>query len=376
MNYYNEFDPKNAAWLRELIKRGRIPAGEVDERSITDVTANDLRGFVQCHFFAGIGGWPLALSFAGWPADRPVWTGSCPCQPFSSAGKQKGVEDERHLWPDFFRLIRECRPDTVFGEQVASAIGHGWLDGISADLEGEGYACGHTILGAHSVGAPHIRQRLYWVADTQHSGHGGAGWDASEPGSDRQDNGLPERDGGGMAHPVQRGQRGGDESRLGSTGREMGEQQDGSGAANQPRHGCQDAGGVADTPERGQRADGSAPGRTGHVDQRGERGWLPVVHACECDEPRLEGHSGDGNGGHQPGWNDTGTARPVAAPSNPWSDAIWLPCRDGKARRVKPGLPLLSHGVPARVVRLRGYGNAIVPQVAQAFIEAFLASQP
>lgn len=165
MNYYNEFDANAAAWLRQLIAEGLIPPGDVDQRSITDVRPTDLSGYTQCHFFCGIGGWNLALALAGWPADRPVWTGSCPCQPFSVAGKGKGADDERHLWPAFFNLIRECRPQHVFGEQVESAIAHGWLDGIRADLEGEGYACGDATLGAHSLSAPHIRQRLYWVAN-------------------------------------------------------------------------------------------------------------------------------------------------------------------------------------------------------------------
>ena len=164
MNYYNEFDAKTAAWLNELIRAGAIPAGDVDTRSICDVLPADIAGYDQCHFFAGIAGWSVALRLAGWPEDRPVWTGSCPCQPYSCAGKGKGDSDERNLWPQFYRLIRECRPERVFGEQVASAIGHGWLDGISADLEAENYACGAIVLGAHSVGAPHIRQRLYWVA--------------------------------------------------------------------------------------------------------------------------------------------------------------------------------------------------------------------
>lgn len=165
MNYYNEFDPKAAAWLRELIKRNLIPNGAVDERSITEVTASDLRGFLQCHFFAGIGGWSLALQLAGWPEDKPVWTGSCPCQPFSAAGRRKGVNDARHLWPVFANLIAQCRPDCVVGEQVPTAIKHGWLDGVYADMEAEGYAVGAIVLGACAVGAPHRRQRLYWVAE-------------------------------------------------------------------------------------------------------------------------------------------------------------------------------------------------------------------
>jgi len=167
MNYYNEYDAKTAAWLKQLITEGLVPHGDVDTRSISEVTAGDLSGYKQCHFFAGIGGWSLALQLAGWPATRPVWTGSCPCQPFSQAGKQKGTEDERHLWPVFFNLIRQCSPVTVFGEQVASAIPHGWLDDLSADLEAEDYTVGSCVLGAHSVGADHIRQRLYWVADSK-----------------------------------------------------------------------------------------------------------------------------------------------------------------------------------------------------------------
>lgn len=167
MNYYNEFDKGAAAWLRELIATGAIPKGEVDERSITDVTAGDLRGFTQCHFFAGIAGWPEALRRAGVPATRPLWTGSCPCQDYSCAGKGKGMEGKRDLWPKFFRLIRECRPVRVLGEQVSAAIGHGWLDRLSADMEAEGYAVGQVVLGAHSAGADHQRQRLYWVADSK-----------------------------------------------------------------------------------------------------------------------------------------------------------------------------------------------------------------
>jgi DNA (cytosine-5)-methyltransferase 1 len=165
VNYYNEFDPLAADWLRYLMVEGLIPWGEVDERSIVDVQPEDLKGYTQCHFFAGIGGWPYALQLAGW-GDRPVWTGSCPCQPFSAAGKQKGKKDERHLWPEFFRLIAECRPPTIFGEQVASKLGREWLAGVFADLESVGYAAAGADLCAAGVGAPHIRQRLWWVADT------------------------------------------------------------------------------------------------------------------------------------------------------------------------------------------------------------------
>ena len=165
MNYYNEIDPFAAQWLRNLIEAGHLPQGDVDARSIVDVRPGDLRGYKQCHFFAGIGGWPYALGLAGWPDDKPVWTGSCPCQPFSVAGEGKGTDDERHLWPAFRRLITECRPSVVFGEQIAGQAGQVWLAGVRADLEAIGYAVGAADLAAASIGAPHIRQRLYWIAD-------------------------------------------------------------------------------------------------------------------------------------------------------------------------------------------------------------------
>ena len=163
--YYNEIDPFAAQWLRNLIAAGHIAPGEVDERSIEDVTPDDLRGFTQCHFFAGIGVWSHSLRLAGWPDDRPVWTGSCPCQPFSAAGKGDGFADERHLWPHFFHLISERRPQHVFGEQVASGNANAWFDLVQADLEGLGYAFGLVPFTSAGIGAPHIRERAYWVAN-------------------------------------------------------------------------------------------------------------------------------------------------------------------------------------------------------------------
>jgi DNA (cytosine-5)-methyltransferase 1 len=165
--YYNDFELYVCEWLRNLIKAGLIPDGDVDNRSIRDVQPEDLRGYTQCHFFAGIGGWAYALRLAQWPDDRPVWTGSCPCQPFSAAGKQKGFEDDRHLWPEWYRLISACRPSVVFGEQVARAVGLGWLDTVADDLEGEGYAFGAAVLPACAVAAPHERERLWFVADAR-----------------------------------------------------------------------------------------------------------------------------------------------------------------------------------------------------------------
>lgn len=211
--YYNEIDPFAAQWLRELIKADAIAPGEVDGRSIKEVMPNDLKGFEQCHFFAGIGGWSRALRLAGWDDCRPVWTGSCPCQPFSVAGKGVGAEDERHLWPEFRRLIEACNPAIVFGEQVAGPAGIIWADGVAQDLEATGRTFGAAVLQGALVGAPHYRDRFYFVADasrpdpargtadrrgnarSQEMGKpwAYANWNGGMPDPDLLDDGIPRR---------------------------------------------------------------------------------------------------------------------------------------------------------------------------------------
>ncbi|MCK9355691.1 MAG: DNA cytosine methyltransferase [Dehalococcoidia bacterium] len=317
--YYNDNDPKVCAWLRELIKEGLIADGEVDERSIADVRPSDLLGFSQCHFFAGIGGWSYALRLAGWPDDEPVWTGSCPCQPFSVAGKGRGDKDERHLWPELRRLIAECRPPVVFGEQVASKAGRGWIAGVRADLEAMGYGVGAADLCAAGVGAPHIRQRLYWVAYTgcerderrRESGElAGAGRDAEGQGLQRERCGDADCDcraDGGMAL---------------TDGRDSGTER------------LQRGGEQRQQPEDG--------------------GSCRLAHAMPTGRP--EGRTISGR-------------RP-----SPWGGSILIPCADGKARRIEPTIQPLAHGVPGRVGLLRGAGNAIVPQVAAEFVMAYAES--
>jgi DNA (cytosine-5)-methyltransferase 1 len=157
--YYNENDPRIALWLRELIKAGLIADGEVDTRSIVDVRPNDLRGFVQCHFFAGIGGWSYALRLAGWPDSDPAWTFSCPCQKFSSASRGRPVAAD--MWPEQRRLLVAGRPRRFFGEQVAKA--RDWFDGLCADVEALGYTVGAAVLPAVAVGQDHARPRIYFV---------------------------------------------------------------------------------------------------------------------------------------------------------------------------------------------------------------------
>lgn len=251
MNYYNDNDPRSVEWLNFLIKKGLIPDGLVDSRNISDVTVSDLKGFTQHHFFAGIGGWPKALEIARWPSTRPVWTASLPCQPFSLVGERKGVSDDRHMWPIFFELVRKYKPERIFGEQVTGAIKQGWLDVVQTDLEKENYFFGACVLGAHSVGAPHIRQRVFWVGYSNCS--------------------------------------------------------------------------------------------------------------------RLQGYKGYGS--HEE-WEAEDRSTPPTSFSDHWELSDWRQFKDGRTRPIQPGTFPLANGVPNRVGLLYGYGNAIVPQVGAAFIQA------
>lgn len=315
MNYYNEFDPHAAQWLRELIKMGLIPNGDVDDRSIIDVKPDELVGYTQCHFFAGIGGWAYALELANINSDTPLWTASLPCQPFSAAGLQKGKEDERHLLPHFLELVRQCKPNAIFGEQVESAIGHGWLDDLQTTMEGEGYSVGHCVLGAHSVNSPHKRQRLYWVANSSRKGLEGH--------------------------------------------RELREQQ-----ISQGWEGAQRCNSTSSND------DGSGISDTTITGLQRHRGFEQFQSSS--DQWKRE--------------NDTGAN---CIKNNIWDKPKWIYCRDNKYRPIKPSITPLAYGIPrgmvysrnpsepinstqeARKMRLKGYGNAIVPQVAAIFISAF-----
>ena len=322
--YYNEIDPYAAQWLRNLIAAGHIAPGEVDERSLLDVCPDDLAGFTQCHFFAGIGVWSYALRQGGWPDSRPVWTGSCPCQPFSVAGVGGGFDDERHLWPFWFHLIEQRRPPVVFGEQVEAAIRHGWLDLVQADMEGIGYAVAPVGIPAAGVGAPHIRQRLWFVADADHQRRAG-GLDDTD---DERLEGL------GRGHQAACG-------RLDAL-RPVAE-------AGEPC-GLEHAGSIG--------RNGRETTAPGHNNDRATSERAQSEHGLGiASAHRLHQHGAGPTNGH-------------------WRNADWLLCRDGSWRPVEPGAFPLAHGATARVGRLRAYGNAIVAQVAAEIVSAYLECRP
>lgn len=482
--YYNEIDPAAAHILRAMIDADVIAPGDVDTRSIKDIHPDDLSAYTQCHFFAGGGFWSVAARLAGWPDDRELWTGSCPCQPFSAAGKGLGTDDPRHLWPDFFRLIRARRPALVMGEQVAGAAGYGWFDGVRADLARENYASRAVDFPAGAVDAPHQRNRLYWAAvgsptapvERQHPRErrieaGGSIGDGRHVVQDDA-SGLGER----QSHePICSGRSSADLADAGRVGQadDVRNRHPSLAGDHSENRGNQEGKG---RPEHGpavpRRHNEGHGGHTRHVDQvdaagigRGEGraepslfgGWAAASSADassvtqgDAERSGLEGQPGYGHGGRrqepnrptaeadvasaakrvaqghasvegregQPiaqrlegasaGWPDVertdrgdgrfgavaqgdGNAGRELQPEGSfsdfgrwhrdpdagrngtyWSDAEWIMCHDGKARRAKPGLRLLVDGLPGRVDLWRVGGNAIVPEAAAEVIAAFM----
>jgi DNA (cytosine-5)-methyltransferase 1 len=362
--YYNEIDSYCVAWLRALIEAGHIPDGIVDARPIQEVQPEDLHEFTQCHFFAGLGGWAYAARLAGWPDDRPLWTGSCPCQPFSLAGKKLGKDDPRHVWPYFFPLIRTCRPPVVMGEQTAAKDGYVWLDGVGSDLESEDYAWRACDIPACSVNASQIRNRIYWVACSNRQGCAQFGerriHDQGPSGNDvaRRGTGID------WVACAARGQR---KQRRGTVSHARDAERGISGSA----------GGGADD------------GGLGRPDE--PRLSLPEREELRGARRRQEGRavaepSGAIGGlarslqhGRGPGSTSQAgceSGRALTSDRGFWDDWQFIgPDPKGKYRRVKPGVRLLAHGIPGRVAKLRAFGNAIVPEEAAEVIVAWMETE-
>ena len=165
--YYNDVDPFCCAVLRRQIALGNLPPGDVDERDIRTVPASDLTGYRQLHLFAGIGGIPLGLRWAGVPNDFSIITGGFPCQPHSLAGKRQASADERDLWGEFARLVGELKPQWVLAENVPgllSSEGGRFFGRVLRNLAACGYDAEWDCIPAASVSAPHRRDRVFVVA--------------------------------------------------------------------------------------------------------------------------------------------------------------------------------------------------------------------
>lgn len=269
----------------------------------------------------------------GWPDDQPVWTGSCPCQPFSVAGVGGGMDDQRHLWPYWFHLIEQRRPTVVFGEQVEAAIRYGWLDLVQADMEGIGYAFAAAGIPAAGVGAPHARHRLFFVADAD---------DARLEGGSRHGRESCGPESGWDAHAGSRAFN----NLAGAT-------------CQRPSSNEGAKSGILEGPNFPKSS--GMPGGMEHAGSFGWNGRQAPAPGHDHERPASQRPQGE----HGPG------------PTNGyWRNADWLRCRDERWRPVEPGTCPLAHGATARVGRLRAYGNAICAPLAAEFVSAYLECRP
>lgn len=246
--------------------------------------------------------------------------GGFPCQPFSTAGKQRAQEDDRHLWPEMFRLIRECQPTWVIGENVAGLINLG-LDEVCADLEGEGYSVQPFVIPACAIGAPHRRDRLWIIACKNGDAN------ANRIGSGRRR--LL------RSHQQEINQRGCKQRRTEPRDRKERE----------PRSVCQN---VADPCSFGSSGQGRAV-RSGNQEKERDRQECRVIN----DRGRTP-KPGMGRG-------LDGIPAQLDAIRRGWLDGTW-----------EQGIPRVSTENHYRKDRLKAYGNAVVPQVVQVIGEAIM----
>ncbi len=308
--------------------------------------------------FSGIGGFSLAASWTGgietvafceiepycqkvlkkyWP-DVPIYPdikqlrsedigsvdivcGGFPCQPFSVAGKQKGKRDDRYLWPEMLRVIREIKPTWVLGENVPGILRIAGKT-VCEDLEREGYAVTVFNFEAAAVGAPHRRDRVFFVAHSR----------------------CPLRQGGIIK------------------GTDANEDREGTANITE-RPSCPSKANVADTDHTGNR---TPPSRIDGNGQEKNKGWeeQPLIRACRCGENVANTSC------KLREWDRRARDRRVEPNVGGmvngipyWLDGYW---------RVEPDIPRVATGVKNREDRLKCLGNAVVPQQVYPILQGIV----
>jgi DNA (cytosine-5)-methyltransferase 1 len=264
-------------------------------------------------------------------------TGGFPCQPFSVAGKQLGNKDDRAIWPQMLRVIREARPTWVIGENVSGII-QMELDNVLSDLEGEGYTTQTLVIPAAGVDAKHRRERVWILAHTTGTRRSGG-------------EGCMETDGCNLREEVQ--------TRLGTSedlansnsglcNRENQEIFTGGNTTNNGSEDVVNSNSSNDPHQEGERKEGNSGSESSGANGRSGIRKTDVANSM-CKRQSGQGEYVKSFNSEK---NKEGEAGYVKSNSGP---VLWLP---------EPDVGRVANGVPSRVDRLKGLGNAIVPQVA------------
>lgn len=284
-----------------------------------------------------------------------VITGGFPCQPFSVAGKRRGKDDERHLWPAMLRVIDAIRPDWVCGENVPGIVGMVLAD-ILSDLEATGYQCAPFIIPACAVGAPHIRDRIWIIAHATGERCGEARQLRRDESAERITSGSEARDladskGDGL-QPGRNGER----------------------AESQHAESIVSGEDVAHT----NKIERNGSGRTWH--RRSESSDRSQSLADAASE---QAERDNARGFQQEPARNGEVVSDASSAGREEFDAPCLAARQGHdTRRIvegrthwstDAGILRVADGIPNRVQRIKCLGNSIVPQLAQIFAKAIYA---
>jgi len=262
-------------------------------------------------------------------------TGGFPCQPFSVAGKQRGKDDNRYLWPEMLRVIQEAKPAWIIGENVAGIVNLA-LDQVCADLEGQGYEVEPIIVPACAVDAPHRRDRVWIVAHSKLHGN-----QRTEQGINAEADCLAEGFG----------------TKDCSTWESIGTSKQQRRETEQRHDDVADSVSLSERGAHGSKEWGCVRGRKDEdISQRNEMGR----NSSDSRENVADAVSQRGCGGN--------SKREYAEDAGKSSRDSWDNSRGVATWLVEPNVGRVANGIPNRSHRLKGLGNAIVPQVASEII--------